>query len=98
MGDPTAFALLATQVDVQLMTCRNATSSGGRSETTGRRQMRVNRRFRQSFRALCVGLCLLLPNAATAADTVASFYAGKTIRMAISGPPGSGYDLYARLL
>jgi tripartite-type tricarboxylate transporter receptor subunit TctC len=60
--------------------------------------MQVSRRFRQSFGALCAALCLLLPKAATAADTVAGFYAGKTIRMAISGPPGSGYDLYARLL
>lgn len=35
---------------------------------------------------------------AAASDDVADFYRGKTIRMLISGPPGSGYDTYARLL
>ena len=50
----------------------------------------------------CLFAAALMVTAGTslslAAESVADFYRGKTIRMLISGPPGSGYDTYARLL
>ncbi|MGE5537727.1 MAG: Bug family tripartite tricarboxylate transporter substrate binding protein [Gemmatimonas sp.] len=42
--------------------------------------------------ACCLGI------SAAVADDVADFYRGKRMTMLISGPAGSGYDLYARLL
>src|ERR1035437_5594643 len=33
-----------------------------------------------------------------AADSVASFYAGKTVSIVESSGPGGGYDIYARLI
>jgi tripartite-type tricarboxylate transporter receptor subunit TctC len=52
--------------------------------------------------ALALGALLQIagfPDRALAApDPVAAFYAGKTVRMLISGAAGSGYDVYARLL
>ena len=50
--------------------------------------------------SLCVWVCLVasMRPALAASESVAAFYSGKTIRMLISGPPGSGYDIYARLL
>jgi len=41
--------------------------------------------------ALCAG-------APAHADTVAPFYAGKTLNLVIGYAPGGGYDLYARTL
>jgi tripartite-type tricarboxylate transporter receptor subunit TctC len=49
--------------------------------------------------ALLVGMglaCTFIPSAH--AQSVADFYKGKSINLAISFPPGGGYDLYARIL
>jgi tripartite-type tricarboxylate transporter receptor subunit TctC len=50
-------------------------------------------------RTLFAAALLVLPLApATAADSVESFYQGRTLTMVISYTAGGGYDLYARLL
>ena len=65
--------------------------------------MQANRCVRRCLSAVvyaCACLCLFSGGSSVLAapESVASFYSGKTIRMLISGPPGSGYDIYARLL
>ena len=42
------------------------------------------------------GLCFAI--APAAAQSVADFYKGKTVRLVTGGSSGSGYDLYARML
>src|ERR1700726_3592689 len=49
-------------------------------------------------RALLVVTALLVAGAAAQAQDVASFYAGKTIRLVVGVDVGSGYDVNARLL
>jgi tripartite-type tricarboxylate transporter receptor subunit TctC len=47
----------------------------------------------------CVATMALLPgHRAAAADPVADFYAGKTVKILVGFGPGGGYDLYARTL
>jgi len=49
--------------------------------------------------ALAAAAVIGITHAAPAsADPIADFYQGKRITFLISGPPGSGYDAYARLL
>jgi tripartite-type tricarboxylate transporter receptor subunit TctC len=52
-------------------------------------------RFLARF-ALVAAVCVLAT--AASADPVADFYKGKRMTLLISGPAGSGYDQYARLL
>src|SRR5437879_1952015 len=52
-----------------------------------------------SFHASCATTLLILATAQpAAADPVADFYAGKTIRVQVGFSTGGGYDLYARTL
>jgi tripartite-type tricarboxylate transporter receptor subunit TctC len=48
--------------------------------------------------AIGVGLFASLPNPSYAADPVADFYAGKTLRIIVGLAPGGTYDLYARTI
>jgi tripartite-type tricarboxylate transporter receptor subunit TctC len=49
--------------------------------------------------ALVVGCSIATAAASPAhAESVEQFYKGKTVNLAISFPPGGGYDLYARIL
>jgi tripartite-type tricarboxylate transporter receptor subunit TctC len=45
-----------------------------------------------------VGLCVPSMTAAAGADSVADFFAGKTISLVVGFPPGGGYDAYTRVL
>ena len=47
---------------------------------------------------LLIFLTLLASLAPASAQSVADFYKGKSVALAISFPPGGGYDLYARIL
>src|SRR5436190_16027382 len=58
--------------------------------------MRSVRRFFPGSVAALVALIALAD--AAAADPVADFYTGKTVRIVVGSAPGGGYDLYARLL
>jgi tripartite-type tricarboxylate transporter receptor subunit TctC len=50
-------------------------------------------------RCVSIAVLLLLPVAPTAAqDSVADFYAGKTLKLIVGLPPGGGADAYARLV
>ena len=51
--------------------------------------------FRQLAWAVCASLVCAAP---AAAQDVASFYKGKTLRIVVGFTPGGGYDLYARVL
>lgn len=51
-----------------------------------------------SSAAALVALGALLQADPAAADPVADFYAGKTVKIVVGSAPGGGYDLYARLL
>lgn len=48
--------------------------------------------------AVTAGVCAAAAAPAAAADPVAEFYAGKTIRVLIGFTTGGGYDIYARTL
>jgi tripartite-type tricarboxylate transporter receptor subunit TctC len=48
--------------------------------------------------ALMAGIMAGMAVPANAADQVADFYAGKTLRVLVGFAPGGGYDLYARTL
>jgi tripartite-type tricarboxylate transporter receptor subunit TctC len=51
------------------------------------------------MKAASIALALLLSLvSAAAADPVADFYAGKTLRMLVGYGPGGGYDIYGRLV
>jgi len=51
------------------------------------------------MKRLAIALVLLLSAAsAAAADPIADFYAGKTLRMLVGYGPGGGYDIYGRLV
>ena len=51
------------------------------------------------MKRVALALVLLLSAAsAAAADPIADFYAGKTLRMLVGYGPGGGYDIYARLV
>jgi len=70
-------------------------NAGLHSENKGRKTMRLMTRT-----TLAAGLGLLLWGTQAlpaAADSVADFYAGKTVRVLIGTSPGGGYDLYGRL-
>ncbi len=61
------------------------------------------KKYGQSIRKITIltGLVLvvlLASYASTAAAPAKPYYAGKIFRMQVSGPPGGGYDAYARLL
>ena len=49
-------------------------------------------------RLLAAMLAFGFPTFATAAETAADFYRGKTIRLVNGGSAGSGFDLYSRML
>ncbi len=51
------------------------------------------------MKRVAIALVLLLSavSAAAAADPIADFYAGKTLRMLVGYGPGGGYDIYGRL-
>ena len=49
-------------------------------------------------KVLVVAALALVAGASARADTVAQFYAGKTVHLVIGYAPGGGYDLYARTL
>ena len=52
-----------------------------------------------AVRLVLIAIALVLCSSAPAhADTVAKFYAGKTVHLVIGYAPGGGYDLYARML
>jgi tripartite-type tricarboxylate transporter receptor subunit TctC len=52
----------------------------------------------RSAAVLATYAVLLVPGAPTQAQSVADFYAGKTVRIYVGFAPGGGYDLYARTL
>src|SRR5437867_2017701 len=54
--------------------------------------------FQKLFFALCAMLGAIAAASAQAQDNVASFYAGKSIRLVVGIDVGSGYDVNARLL
>src|SRR6476469_1088583 len=70
---------------------RNAVARLASPDSRVRRNERMGR---------CLALMLLaLPCCSPAsAQSVADFYKGKSVNLAISFPPGGGYDLYARIL
>ena len=51
----------------------------------------------RSILAICLALVAGTTFSAHA-QSVADFYKGKSVNLAISFPPGGGYDLYARIL
>jgi tripartite-type tricarboxylate transporter receptor subunit TctC len=53
---------------------------------------------KNSLLALCAMLGAFTISSAQAQDNVASFYAGKSIRLVVGIDVGSGYDVNARLL
>jgi tripartite-type tricarboxylate transporter receptor subunit TctC len=57
----------------------------------------ARRHILQSAAALA-GLAGLLQADMAAADPIADFYTGKTVRIVVGSAPGGGYDLYARHL
>src|SRR5262245_39278294 len=54
--------------------------------------------MRKQALILCAAICAAWSAPAQAQDNVASFYAGKTIRLVVGIDVGSGYDVNARLL
>src|SRR6478752_7715568 len=52
----------------------------------------------KAYRILAVSIVLSSTAAATAGADVADFYRGKTLRILVGYGPGTGYDVYARLL
>ena len=60
--------------------------------------MRFARRHILRSAAALAGLAGLLQAGTAAADPIADFYTGKTVRIVVGSAPGGGYDLYARLL
>jgi tripartite-type tricarboxylate transporter receptor subunit TctC len=60
--------------------------------------MRFARRHILRSAALFAGLAGLLQAGTAAADPIADFYTGKTVRIVVGSAPGGGYDLYARHL
>ena len=48
--------------------------------------------------ATCLSLCLGLGGNASAQESVAQFYKGRTVTFLVGAPAGGGYDLYGRLL
>src|SRR6267154_1565337 len=65
----------------------------------GRIGMRSRGAFRRRLAAPLASAILWAAGvAATAADPVADFYTGKTVRVLVGFGPGGGYDLYARML
>jgi tripartite-type tricarboxylate transporter receptor subunit TctC len=48
------------------------------------------------FRVCALGLAVVLPGTAQAAESVESFYRGKQVTMIVAGGVGGGYDTYAR--
>lgn len=53
---------------------------------------------KRATRAVFVASLALVATTSVRADDVADFYRGKRVTLLISGPAGSGYDIYARLL
>ncbi len=49
-------------------------------------------------RLLAIGLAVWASRPASAQDSVASFYKGRTVTVVAASSPGGGYDLYARLI
>jgi tripartite-type tricarboxylate transporter receptor subunit TctC len=60
--------------------------------------MRFARRHILRSAAAFAGLAGLLQAGTAAADPIADFYTGKTVRIVVGSAPGGGYDLYARHL
>ena len=60
--------------------------------------MRFARRHILRSAAALAGLAGLLQAGTAAADPIADFYTGKTVRIVVGSAPGGGYDLYARHL
>jgi tripartite-type tricarboxylate transporter receptor subunit TctC len=58
----------------------------------------MSRAWRRWICAALAGAIVLTTTAAQAADPVAEFYAGKTVRVLVGFAAGGGYDLYARTL
>src|SRR5262245_44539504 len=54
--------------------------------------------MRKEALILCAAICAAWSMPAQAQDNVASFYAGKSIRLVVGIDVGSGYDVNARLL
>src|SRR3954447_7073180 len=52
----------------------------------------------KAFGILAVSFALSSATAAAAGADVADFYRGKTLRILVGYGPGTGYDVYARLL
>src|SRR5258705_8453118 len=50
------------------------------------------------FAAAALALFALAPGSPAQAEDVASFYAGKTLKIIVGLPPGGGADAYARLV
>jgi tripartite-type tricarboxylate transporter receptor subunit TctC len=56
------------------------------------------RRTPKAIQALLLAACAVAGAAVARADDVADFYRGKNLRIFVGYGPGSGYDVYARLL
>lgn len=55
------------------------------------------RRGTSFLRLLTLGLLIFPAPTELAAQTVAEFYAGKSITLQVGYPPGGGYDVYAQV-
>ncbi len=53
--------------------------------------------MKRGWRVAVVGICLCLATSA-AADPIADFYKGKTVRFLVGYGPGTGYDVYMRVV
>jgi tripartite-type tricarboxylate transporter receptor subunit TctC len=53
--------------------------------------------MKNGIRSAVLVVALIAPTVQSNADAVADFYRGKSLRMIIGYPPGTGYDRYARL-